>query len=66
MAFYVYILKCRDGSYYVGHTDNLEQRMALHVSGMTRGYTASRLPVTLVFTEMFAFTGRCVRSGAAD
>lgn len=28
--FWVYILKCADGSYYTGHTDNLEQRLDLH------------------------------------
>jgi predicted GIY-YIG superfamily endonuclease len=28
MAFWVYILKCADGSYYTGHTENLEKRVA--------------------------------------
>ena len=53
MAFYIYILKCADGSYYVGHSDDLEARLALHGAGSGDAYTAKRLPVQLVFTEEF-------------
>jgi predicted GIY-YIG superfamily endonuclease len=52
--FYVYILRCRDGSYYVGHTDNLEKRMVEHTEGLCGGYTARRRPVELVFADEFA------------
>jgi len=51
MGFWVYILRCADGSYYTGHTDNLEQRIAQHQSGEFDGYTATRKPVTLMFTQ---------------
>ncbi len=54
MAFYVYILRCADGSYYTGHTDNLEARLAAHRSGKIKGHTLSRRPVTLVFTDQFS------------
>ena len=53
MAFWVYILKCNDGSYYTGHTDNLEYRIAMHQDGRIDGYTASRQPVVLVFSAQF-------------
>jgi len=53
MSFYVYILRCADGSYYVGHTDDLEIRFAAHQSGEIEGYTRSRRPVELVFQEQF-------------
>jgi len=53
LSFYVYILKCNDGSYYTGHTDNLEKRIAQHNEGSIEGYTARRLPVTLIFVEEF-------------
>jgi putative endonuclease len=53
MSFWVYILICTDGSYYTGHTDNLEKRLAAHESGEFRGYTSSRLPVKLVFSQEF-------------
>ena len=53
MAFWVYMLKCADGSYYVGHTDNLERRIAAHAAGEIEGYTRSRRPVILMFSESF-------------
>jgi predicted GIY-YIG superfamily endonuclease len=53
MAFHVYMLKCADGSFYIGHTDNLEARLGLHVLGLGNAYTASRLPVALVWSQKF-------------
>ncbi|MDH5666875.1 MAG: GIY-YIG nuclease family protein [Nitrospira sp.] len=53
MSFWVYILRCADGSYYTGHTENLEKRVAEHQTGHVAGYTATRLPVTLLFSEEF-------------
>ena len=53
LPFWVYILRCSDGLYYVGHTDDLDRRFAEHQSGELGGYTARRRPVELVFaTEM--------------
>lgn len=50
----LYILRCADGSYYVGTTrSSLEIRIAQHNSGTFRGYTASRRPVELVFSQWF-------------
>ncbi|WP_087745799.1 MULTISPECIES: GIY-YIG nuclease family protein [unclassified Acidovorax] len=49
--FWVYILRCADASYYTGHTDNLEKRIGEHQSGITGGYTSTRLPVELVWTQ---------------
>jgi len=40
--FYVYIVKCNDDSYYTGHTDDLEKRLAEHASGCYESYTSSR------------------------
>ena len=53
MSFSVYILRCADNSYYTGHTDNLEDRIAKHKTGEIEGYTSTRLPVMLVFSEDF-------------
>lgn len=53
MAFYAYLLRCNDGSYYVGHTDDLEHRFAQHQSGALGGYTATRRPVVLLWTDSF-------------
>ncbi|TMH02915.1 MAG: GIY-YIG nuclease family protein [Betaproteobacteria bacterium] len=54
MSFWMYILRCADGSYYTGHTDNLEARIAAHHTGELAGYTKNRRPLELVFTEIFA------------
>ena len=51
--FYVYMLKCNDDSYYIGHTDDLKKRIAEHNAKKFCGYTSTRLPVTLVFTQHF-------------
>ena len=54
MGAYVYILRCADGSYYVGSTRaSLEQRVAQHNAGTFGGDTARRRPVTLVFHQEF-------------
>ena len=50
--FYVYILRCADGSYYVGHTDDMELRMQQHESGDV-GYTALRKPIELLWQGEF-------------
>jgi predicted GIY-YIG superfamily endonuclease len=52
--FWVYMLRCCDGSYYVGHTDDLEKRIGEHIEGTCGGYTAKRRPVRLVFSCEFA------------
>ena len=52
VCFHVYILRCADDSYYTGHTDNLEKRLAEHQSGAC-GYTSTRLPVNLIFSQDF-------------
>lgn len=49
----VYILKCGDGSYYIGHTNNLQTRILEHMQGISRKYTAARLPISLVFAKEF-------------
>jgi len=51
--FWVYILRCADDSYYTGHTDNLEIRIAQHHTGECAGYTSTRRPVNLVWSETF-------------
>jgi len=47
------ILKCADGSYYVGSTKNLDLRFAQHQSGKGSRYTSGRLPVELVYGEEY-------------
>ena len=52
MPYYVYILKCSDGSYYTGSTNDLSQRLWEHQEGLSlTAYTHSRRPVELVWNE---------------
>jgi putative endonuclease len=54
MSAYLYILRCADGSYYVGTTrGSLEKRIAEHNDGTFDGYTSLRRPVALVFSQHF-------------
>jgi tRNA/rRNA methyltransferase len=68
MSFNTYMLRCSDGTYYLGHTDELETRMVQHKSGVIAGYTANRLPVELVWHQEFgsrdeAFAAECKVKG---
>jgi len=53
VSFWAYMLRCADGSFYVGHSDDLTSRIAQHQSGAITGYTQSRRPVSLVWSEEF-------------
>lgn len=49
MMFFVYILKCNDGSLYTGWTNDVTKRLNKHNEGKGAKYTRARLPVELVF-----------------
>ena len=46
---WTYLLRCADGSFYVGSTRNLEHRLDQHAMGRGSEYTSTRLPVALVW-----------------
>lgn len=50
---YTYILKCKDGTFYTGWTNNLEKRLKDHNDGKGAKYTKARRPVELVYYETF-------------
>jgi putative endonuclease len=61
---WLYMLRCADGSFYVGTTrKDLGSRLAEHNAGTLGGYTATRRPVVLVFAQHF---GRIVDAIAAE
>jgi putative endonuclease len=60
-CFFVYILKCSDGSYYTGITNNIELRIEQHNEGMDiKAYTYSRRPVELVFANEFKYIDKAI------
>lgn len=50
--WYVYILRCSDGTLYTGVSDDVARRAQVHNSGKGAKYTRSRTPVEVVYTEM--------------
>ena len=53
MAFVLYILRCADETLYIGHTDDLDERMRQHDAGKAGSYTALRRPLQLLHIEEF-------------
>nr|WP_325304568.1 GIY-YIG nuclease family protein [uncultured Dysosmobacter sp.] len=51
MAWFVYMLRCGDGSLYTGATDDVARRLAVHQRGKGGRYTRSHLPVSLAYWE---------------
>jgi putative endonuclease len=56
MGAFVYMLRCADGSFYIGSAtgDDLTKRVAEHQAGTYPGYTFTRRPVRLVWSEHFS------------
>ena len=50
---FMYLLRCADGTTYVGSTRDLAHRLAQHMSGLGSAYTSQRLPVELAYAEEF-------------
>ncbi len=51
MYFYVYILRCADGTFYTGYTNDIHKRIDAHNAGKGAKYTRSRRPCKLVWAE---------------
>ncbi|MFC1804804.1 GIY-YIG nuclease family protein [Candidatus Omnitrophota bacterium] len=51
--YWVYIVKCKNGTYYTGYTNSLERRVEKHNSGKGAKYTRDRRPVKLVWCKEY-------------
>jgi len=51
MSYFVYMLECQDGSFYIGSTDNVEKRFVAHSTGKGARYTRSHKPIKVVYQE---------------
>jgi putative endonuclease len=58
--FFVYIVRCADGTLYTGYARDPKEREKVHNSGKGAKYTSSRRPVSLVYTEPFATVGEAL------
>jgi len=61
LSYYVYILRCKDGSYYTGHAKDVEKRFEMHKKGRGARYTRMHEPEKLVYTEEFESRGEAMR-----
>jgi putative endonuclease len=60
--YYVYMLECSDGSFYIGITNDLERRVGEHNAGWdSKSYTHERRPVVLAYSEHFANVDQAIR-----
>ena len=62
---YAYILRCGDGSYYAGWTNDLKKRLEDHNLGRGAKYTRAHLPVILVYYESFETKAEAMKREAA-
>lgn len=65
MMFFIYILRCCDGSLYTGYTNDVEARVAKHQAGEAAKYTRAKRPVELVYQESFETKSEAMRREAA-
>ncbi len=65
MSWFVYMLRCGDGSLYTGCTDDVVRRLAVHQGGKGAKYTRSRLPVALAYQEELPDKSSALRREAA-
>ena len=63
--YYVYLLRCRDGTLYCGSTNDLKRRVKAHNSGKGAKYTRARRPVFLVYSEELRTKSEALRREAA-
>ena len=61
MPWFVYLVRCRDGSLYTGTTTDPPSRLRAHNSGRGAKYTRARAPVTLVHVEAAAGRAAALR-----
>ena len=58
--FYVYIVECRDGSYYTGYTLDINRRIVLHNTGKGAKYTRGRRPVKLIWRREYKYFKKAI------
>lgn len=59
---YFYVLLCRDNTYYAGYTNNLEKRLKTHNEGKGAKYSRARLPVQLIYKEVFTDKSQALKA----
>ena len=58
----VYILKCRDGTFYTGCTNNLQKRLDTHNKGQGAKYLRGKLPVELIYAKEYPYSKTALKA----
>jgi len=61
MPYYVYVILCKDNSFYTGYTKDLDSRMRLHMNGKAARYTRMHRPQKIVYVEEFGSRAEAMR-----
>jgi len=61
MSYYVYVILCKDNSFYTGYTKDLDSRMRLHMNGKAARYTRMHKPKKIVYVEEFGSRAEAMR-----
>ncbi len=62
---YVYVLECRNGTYYTGYTNNLANRIKLHNKGIGAKYLRGKSPVKIVYVKEYKYYKRAIKKEIA-
>jgi putative endonuclease len=61
VPYYVYIILCKDNTFYTGHTKDVDSRLKLHMSGKASRYTRTHKPKRIVYVEEFGSRAEAMR-----
>lgn len=64
-SFFVYIVQCSKGTFYTGHTSDLEKRLKLHNSGKGAKYLRGKGPVKLVYAREYRYFKNAINAEIA-
>ena len=65
MGYWIYILRCADGTLYTGSTDDVQRRLGTHNAGKGAKYTRGRVPVAVVYQEELENRSQALKREAA-
>jgi putative endonuclease len=62
MPYYVYVILCRDNTFYTGYTKDIDSRMKLHMNGKAARYTRTHKPKKLVYVQEYSSRAEAMRN----
>jgi len=60
--YWVYIVQCKDGTYYTGYTNDLERRISQHSSGNGAKFLKRKAPIRLVYAKEYKYFKNALRA----